>query len=204
MEFVAATNNNKKLHEMRRILEKAGHTVKSLSEVGVNVEPPETGKTFEDNAIIKATMICKAVGKPTLADDSGLCVDALGGEPGVNSARFSGRHGDDAANNKKLLFLLERFSYAQRTAQFVCALALAMPDGALLTVEGRCEGRIGFAESGGGGFGYDPLFYIGSKSFAEMTDDEKDAVSHRAVALERLLEELPAFLAGDAPDGGEN
>lgn len=195
MEFVAATNNRKKLEELDRILSAAGHKVLSLADIGLSAEAPENGETFAENALQKAEAVCKASGRPTIADDSGLCVDALDGAPGIYSARFAGSHGDDEANNAKLLSLLERKPYAQRKARFVCAVALMMPDGGVLAAEGECEGQIGFAPSGNGGFGYDPLFYINNKSFAELDGEEKDAVSHRAVALRHLLEQLPEFLA---------
>lgn len=195
MEFAAATNNEKKLAEMRRILEKEGHSVKSLAELGLNIEPEETGETFADNALIKAKAVCRAAQMPTIADDSGLCVDALGGAPGVQSARFAGAHGNDEENNQKLLKLMASTPYAKRTARFVCVIALAMPDGSGMQVEGRCEGSIGFAPAGQNGFGYDPLFYVGNASFAQLSDNEKDAISHRAAALRHFAKELPKFLA---------
>ncbi len=194
MEFIAATNNLKKLAEIRRILQAAGHTVHSMAEAGISLEVDETGETFAENALLKARAVCQVSGKPTIADDSGLCVDALGGDPGVRSARFAGGHGDDAANNHKLLALLENTPYAARTARFVCVIALAMPDGTELTEEGRCEGLIGFEPAGQNGFGYDPLFYVNGRSFAEMTDEEKDTFSHRALALGQFAAELPRFL----------
>lgn len=196
MEFVAATNNENKLAEFRRILEPAGHSVLSLQDVNIVIDPEETGDTFAENALIKAKAVCAACGMPALADDSGLAVDALAGAPGVHSARFSGNHADDGANNRKLLSLLERIPYAGRKAEFICVLALVMPDGSGMEVEGRCEGRIGFGAAGKNGFGYDPLFYVDGSSFAEMSDEEKDAVSHRANALRRFVQELPAFLSG--------
>lgn len=194
MEFVAATNNPKKLVEMRRILEAEGHSLISLSEAGVTSEPEETGKTFAENALIKAKAASEASGLPSIGDDSGLEVDILGGAPGIYSARFAGNHHSDADNNKKLLSLLERTAYAKRTARFVCVIALAMPNGSGMEVEGHCNGHIGFAPSGENGFGYDPLFYIGDTSFADLTEEEKDKISHRGVALRRFANELPNFL----------
>ena len=191
MEFVIATNNQNKLEEFKRILEPSGHTVLSLADVGVDIEVEETGKTFAENAFLKAKAVCDACGRPTIGDDSGLEVDALDGAPGIYSARFAGEHGDTEANNKKLLALLERFPYAARTARFVCVVAFVMPDGSGMEVEGLCEGRIGFkASQGKNGFGYDPLFFVGNQSFADMAPEEKDKVSHRAMALRRLLQEL--------------
>lgn len=201
MEFVAATNNRHKLDELARLLGAAGHTVVSMESVGIEIQPEETGETFAENARIKAEAVRALAKAPCLADDSGLAVDALGGEPGVRSARFAGEGATDAENNQKLLRLLERTPYAKRGASFRCALALAMPDGRLLSVEGACAGNIGFAPSGEGGFGYDPLFYVGSHSFADMDEAEKDAVSHRAMAAKQLLDALPGFLAGNAAGG---
>ncbi len=194
MEFVAATNNQKKLKEIRRILEAEGHTVISLQEAGITSEPEETGETFAENSVIKAKAACEASGKPAIGDDSGLAVDALDGAPGVYSARFAGPQHSDADNNKKLLQLIERFPYAKRTAHFVCVVSLYMPDGSGMQVEGTCSGRIGFAPSGENGFGYDPLFYVGDTSFADMEDKQKDEISHRGVALKRFVQELPKFL----------
>lgn len=194
MEFVAATNNPKKLAEIQRILEAEGHTVVSLEQAGVVSEPEETGETFADNAVLKAKAACLASGKPAIGDDSGLAVDALDGAPGVYSARFAGPQHNDADNNKKMLYLLERTPYAKRTAHFVCVVALYMPDGSGMQVEGRCDGRIGFAPSGENGFGYDPLFYVGDTSFAEMQASHKDELSHRGVALRRFVQELPPLL----------
>ena len=130
MKFVAATNNAHKLAEMRRILERMGHTVVSQSEAGVHIEPDETGKTFSDNSVIKAQAICDACGFPTVADDSGLCVDALSGAPGVYSARYAGVHGDDDANNKKLLREMDGVEQARRGAKFVSAVCVCLPGGA--------------------------------------------------------------------------
>ena len=158
MEFVAATNNAHKLAEMRRILVRMGHTVLSQREAGVLLEPEETGATFEANAAIKAQAVCEACRKPTIADDSGLCVDALGGAPGVYSARYSGVHGDDGANNRKLLAALEGVPAARRAAHFTSAVCVWLPGGRHAVYVGRCPGAIGFEEKGENGFGYDPLF----------------------------------------------
>ena len=210
MLICAASNNAGKLKELRRILERMGHQVKSLRELGVDLDPEETGATFAENARIKAEAFCKASGLPTVADDSGLCVDALGGAPGVYSARYAGRHGDDDANNTKLLREMEEIPTGQRTARFVSAVCFMLPGGRTLTVEGECPGSIAFARAGTNGFGYDPLFvpdYVGlpggavapnttRRSYAELTDAEKDAVSHRGRAMEKLAAGLPAFLEG--------
>lgn len=204
MEFLAATNNAGKLAEIRRILAAEGHSVLSLADAGITSDVAETGETFAENALLKAAAGCRASGLATIADDSGLEVDALGGEPGVRSARYAGRGHNDEANNRKLLRAMERVPYLKRTARFVCVIALAMPDGSGIEVEGRCQGLIGFAPSGAGGFGYDPLFYVGEKSFADMDEQEKDAISHRAVALRRFACELPGFLKTPRPAARQN
>ncbi|MGD9559117.1 MAG: RdgB/HAM1 family non-canonical purine NTP pyrophosphatase [Oscillospiraceae bacterium] len=200
MEFLAATNNAHKLAEMRRILESQGHTVKSLADAGLCIEPEETGATFAENAAIKASATCAVAGLPAIADDSGLEVDALAGAPGVYSARFAGPHATDAANNEKLLRLLKDVPAEHRTARFTSAIALVLPSGAQLETEGHCPGTIGFAPQGENGFGYDPLFYVGGSSFAQMSAAEKDAVSHRARALAAFAAQLPAFLAANATE----
>lgn len=208
MIICAASNNAGKLKELRRILERMGHQVKSLRDLGITLDPEETGTTFAENARIKAEAFCKASGLPTVADDSGLCVDALQGAPGVYSARYAGRHGDDAANNAKLLREMANVPADQRSAKFVSAICFMLPGGRTLEVAGECPGTISFAETGTNGFGYDPLFVpdrIGlpdgttaentaRRSYAELADAEKDAISHRGRAMEKLEEELPAFL----------
>ena len=178
-------------------------------ELGITIEPDETGTTFEENALIKAETICKASGLPTIADDSGLCVDALEGAPGVYSARYCGRHGDDEANNDKLLENMQDVPAEQRGAKFVAAVCFILPTGRHLTCRGECPGKVAFARLAGDyGFGYDPLFIpdecgVGKaekrpntegRSYAQLTPDEKDAISHRGVALAKLEKELPEFL----------
>ena len=208
MLICAASNNAGKLKELRRILERMGHEVKSLRELGITLDPEETGTTFAENARIKAEAFCKASGLPTVADDSGLCVDALNGAPGVYSARYCGHHGDDAANNAKLLREMANIPEEQRTARFVSAVCFLLPDGRELVVEGECPGSVAFTETGSNGFGYDPLFIpdrvglpdgttaenTARRSYAELADGEKDAISHRGRAMEKLDAQLPAFL----------
>lgn len=201
MEIIAATNNEGKLKELRRILQRMGHTVQSQREAGIALDPEETGTTFAENARIKAIAVCAACGKATVADDSGLCVDALDGAPGVYSARYCGRHGDDEANNDKLLAALDGVPQAQRTARFVSAVCVALPDGRNFVFEGTCEGWVGTARKGTNGFGYDPIFnvpYYADRSYAELTDDEKDVVSHRGKALAHMEQGLPVLLAAGA------
>ena len=211
MEFIAATNNPGKMAEMRRILERMGHTVRSQREAGVTLEPEENGTTFAENARIKARAICEAAGTATIADDSGLCVDALDGAPGVYSARYCGRHGDDEANNDKLLDAMQAVPAGQRGAKFVSAVCFILPDGRHLTCMGECPGSIAFERlCGDYGFGYDPLFIpdeVGvpggggtaentqGRSYAELSAAEKDAISHRGRAMERMEAELARFLA---------
>ena len=197
MLICAATNNAGKLKELRRILESQGHTVKSQKELGISLEPEENGATFAENARIKAEAICKASGIATVADDSGLAVDALNGAPGVYSARYCGVHGDDEANNDKLLDAMREVPAGRRGAKFVSAVCLMLPGGRSLTCMGECPGRIGFERKGTNGFGYDPLFEVesfGWRSYAQLSDEEKDQISHRGRALAELREQLPAFL----------
>ena len=210
MKICAATGNAGKLRELRRILEAQGHEVVSQKELGITLEPEETGTTFAANALIKAETICKASGMATIADDSGLCVDALDGAPGVYSARYCGHHGDDEANNDQLLENMKDVSAGKRGAKFVSAVCFILPDGKHLTCMGECPGNVAFERLAGDyGFGYDPLFIpdecgVGKtgkrpntegRSYAQLTPDEKDAISHRGNALAKLEEELPKFLA---------
>lgn len=209
MRICAATGNAGKLRELRRILEAQGHEVVSQKELGITIEPDETGTTFEANALIKAETICKASGLPTIADDSGLCVDALDGAPGVYSARYCGHHGDDEANNDKLLEKMKDVPAGQRGAKFVAAVCFILPTGQYLTCRGECPGRVAFERLAGDyGFGYDPLFIpdecgVGKtdkrpnsegRSYAQLTPDEKDAISHRGNALAEMEKKLPEFL----------
>ena len=187
MKICAATGNAGKLRELRRILEAQGREVVSQKELGITIEPDETGTTFEENALIKAETICKASGLPTIADDSGLCVDALEGAPGVYSARYCGRHGDDEANNDKLLENMQDVPAEQRGAKFVAAVCFILPTGRHLTCRGECPGKVAFARLAGDyGFGYDPLFIpdecgVGKaekrpntegRSYAQLTPDD--------------------------------
>lgn len=187
MKILIATHNKHKLAEISRILEPMGYEVVTDRDVGIELtDVEENGNTFLENARIKAESGCRESGLPCIADDSGLCVDALGGEPGVYSARYAGNHGDDAANNERLLLNLKDVPDEKRTARFVCSICVSFPDGSEITAEGVCEGKIGYEYRGNNGFGYDPLFMVGDKSFAEFTAEEKDAVSHRGNALKNL------------------
>lgn len=182
-EVVIATNNKSKVEELKRMLEPLGFTVFSLKDKKISVDVEETGETFAENALIKARAIYELVKCPVIADDSGLCVDALGGAPGVYSARYSGE--GDKANNKKLLAEME--GVTDRAAQFVCVIAYLDENGSSHTFTGICHGEVGFEERGSFGFGYDPLFMIGDRSVAELTPEEKDAVSHRGDAIRKLV-----------------
>lgn len=195
MDFLIATHNMKKRDELQRILSPLGVHVLTADEAGVDLtDVEETGTTFEENALLKARSGCKEGKMPCIADDSGLCVDALDGAPGVYSARFAGEHGNDDKNNEKLFSLLSDVPPEKRTARFVSTVACVFPDGRELVVRGECEGKIGYEKRGENGFGYDPLFYVGERTFAEFTPEEKDAVSHRGNALRALTEALPAYL----------
>ena len=202
-EIVAvATGNAHKLVEIETILGAAlpGVRFASWKEFGDFEDPEETGTTFAENALIKARASVAATGYASVADDSGLVVDALDGAPGVYSARYAGVHGDDAANNEKLLANLDGVEETRRTARFVSVVALVYPDGRELVGEGTCEGMIGFAGRGGHGFGYDPLFLPSDtpgKTMAELMPEEKNAISHRFHALESLCAQLAASSDGE-------
>ena len=157
-------------------------------------EIAETGTTFEENALIKAKNGCKNTGLPTVADDSGLCVDALGGAPGVYSSRYSGEDGNDEKNNQKLLFELKNIPKEKRTARFVSVIACVFPDGRSFTVRGECEGTIAFEKHGEKGFGYDPLFLTEKGCFGEITDSEKDSISHRGKSLGLFSKEIKKYV----------
>lgn len=188
MEIILATNNAHKTAEFKRMLEPMGHTVLSQKECGISVEVEETGTTFAENAFLKADAIHRLTGSAVIADDSGLCVDALAGAPGVYSARYGGEGLDDHGRNLLLLKNMEGVS--DRTARFVCAIVYIDPHGISHCFEGSCEGIIGFAEQGAHGFGYDPLFLVEGGSFAELSGEEKDAVSHRGKANRMFCEYL--------------
>ncbi len=195
MKFIIATHNMKKQGEMQRILAPLGVEVLTAEMAGLTLtDVEETGTTFLENAVLKAESGCKESKMPCIADDSGLAVDFLGGEPGVYSARYSGEHGNDEANIQKLLKNLKNVPEEKRTAHFVCTVCVCFPDGRKFTVDGKCEGKIGFEKHGEGGFGYDPVFMVGEKSFAELSSEEKDKISHRGNALRKLTEVLPDYL----------
>ena len=195
MEIVIASRNKHKIQELEALLSKyvAGVKLLSLDDVGIVGDIEENGTTFSENALIKARAAASS-GKIGVGDDSGLCVNALDGAPGIFSARFAGEHGNDAANNEKLL--RELSDKSDRSAAFVCAIACVMPDGREITVEGRAEGTILHSASGNNGFGYDPLFYYPplDKTFASLSPEEKNGISHRARAVVAFAKELAKIL----------
>ena len=187
--MIAATQNKGKLKELRLITEKYGQQLISMAEAGLgDLDIEENGETFAENSYIKAHTVAQLTGKPCIADDTGLCVDALDGAPGIHSARYSGVHGDDQANRTKLLADLKDVPMEQRTAHFTCCITLCWPDGRKLVAEGICPGHIAFEEQGEGGFGYDKVFVPEGydESFASLGVDVKNKIGHRARALARL------------------
>ena len=195
MDFILATNNMKKLAEMQRILSPLGINVVTAKMLGKQLEDvEEDGKTFEDNAKLKARAACKEMNMPAIADDSGLCVDYLDGAPGIFSARFAGEHGNDEKNNDLLLEKLDGVPLEKRTAHYVCAICCTFPDGREIVVRGECNGVIGFERDGHEGFGYDPLILVDGKAFGRYTAEEKDKISHRGNALRLLTKELEKII----------
>lgn len=195
MRFILASNNEKKLSELREILSEYGAMVISQHEAGLDAEAEETGATFAENAYLKAKAACEAIGEPSIADDSGLCVDALGGAPGIYSARYGGGLPDD----ERYMFLLRNMEdKEQRSARFVSSIACIFPNGDVIEAEGVCRGEITREPKGNGGFGYDPVFYIPErgKTMAEMEPSEKNAISHRGRALCELKKKLDEYLKG--------
>lgn len=190
MQLIVATNNPGKLREFRRILEPLGIQVLSQKEAGVQVDPEENGETFAQNAYIKAKAVYDIAGLPCVADDSGLCVDALDGRPGVLSARY---YGHDTPYSEKMQHLLDEMKDVadpQRTACFVSHITCILDEDTVLECEGTCEGMIGHQPAGKNGFGYDPLFYVDGRSYGELSAEEKDRISHRGKALRLLYDKL--------------
>ena len=191
---VLATRNSGKIAEFKTLFSGFPVQIKSLNDFGPIPEAVEDGKTFEDNAYKKAYFTARVLGFPALADDSGLVVEALGGQPGVFSARYAGEGAGDEANIRKLLKAME--GVTDRRAAFECVIAIAVPRGPALLYSGRCEGEIARDPSGKNGFGYDPVFFYPAlgKSFAEMSQEEKNRVSHRGKATAQLLDEFDKVL----------
>ncbi len=190
--IVFATGNAGKMREIKRILGDLGVEIVSMKEAGIATDAEENGKTYEENALIKARAVAALTGDCVLADDSGLEIDYLNKEPGIYSARYMGEDTSYRIKNANLIERLEGVPDEKRTARFVCAIAAVLPNGKELTVRAAIEGRIGYEEKGEGGFGYDPIFYVPElqKTTAELTEDEKNSVSHRGKALRLMKEEL--------------
>ena len=187
--ILAATHNKDKLREFSRILAPFGIEVRPCEDRELLSSIVEDGATFEENALIKARAVFAAYGIPTVADDSGLCVDALGGAPGVYSARYLGEDTSYIEKNSAIIASLNGIAETERTASFRCAIALVTKDGEHVFT-GRIDGRIGYEARGENGFGYDPIFYVGERTTAEMSSEEKDAISHRGRALRALCEKI--------------
>ena len=194
MKFVLATHNPNKIREMGAILGQFGVEVVSPKDLGITVDVEETGSTFAENAMLKAKAICELAKLPAIADDSGLCVDALNGGPGVYSARYGGEGLDDKGRYTLLLQNLR--GQTTRAAHFTCSIACAFPNGDTITAEGQAPGTIAFAPMGENGFGYDPVFFVPElrKTFAQLTPEEKNAISHRGVALRDFGEKLKEYM----------
>lgn len=191
-KFIVATKNKGKLREIKEILKNFPYEVLSMEEVGISKDIEESGKTYEENALIKAREVHNITGEIVMADDSGLEVDFLDGAPGIYSSRFAGEGASDEDRINKLLGLLEGVPFEKRTARFVCAIAVVFPKGKHFTVRGVCEGYISTKTEGEKGFGYDPVFYLPDygMTIAQMEPDEKNKVSHRSRALKLMVEEL--------------
>ena len=194
MKLVLASDNKNKLREFRTLFENFGVEFLSKADTGFTEEVEETGETFAENARIKAEAVMRFTGLPAIADDSGLCVDSLGGEPGVRSARYTGSHADSDADRYELL-LRNLGETQERGARFVCSLCCVFPNGDILTAEGTCEGSILFAPRGENGFGYDPVFRPDGvdRSMAELTMEEKNAISHRGKALAQFKQKWETY-----------
>jgi len=196
MELVLASRNPHKLEELQAILSQLGVSVVLQCDVGIAVNVEETGTTFEENARLKAEAVMNASGKAAVADDSGLCVDAMQGAPGVYSARYGGEGLDDAARYRLLLENMR--GQGDRRCRFVSVICCVFPNGDVITARGECAGTVAYAPRGEGGFGYDPIFFLPTlkKTFAELTAEEKNAISHRGNALKEFKEKLERYVYG--------
>ena len=191
-KLIFATGNEGKMREIREILSDLGVEILSLKEAGIHADIVEDGKSFEENAVIKAKTICELTHEVVLADDSGLEIDYLNGEPGIYSARYMGEDTSYRIKNQNLIDRLEGVPDEKRTARFVCVIAAAYPDGTVKTARGTMEGIIGYEERGENGFGYDPIFFLPEYgcSSAELSMEEKNKISHRGKALRAIKEDL--------------
>ena len=192
MIFVIASNNKKKIEELERILNPLEIYTKTAEQLGKELPAvEETGATFEENAELKAKAACESTGFPAIADDSGLVIDALGGKPGVFSARYAGEGATDEEKINKILAEMMTSGSSDRSAHFECVICCYFPNGDKIFAHGRCNGTIGYAPRGTNGFGYDPIFFVeGNKTFAELSDNQKDVMSHRGKALKDLSVQL--------------
>ncbi len=195
-KIIFATGNEGKMKEIRMILEDTKIQVLSLKEAGIQTDVEENGATFEENAVIKARKIMELTQEAVLADDSGLEVDAMNREPGIYSARYMGYDTSYKIKNQSIIDRLEGKTGSERSARFVCAIALALPDGTVITTRGTMEGQIGYEERGGNGFGYDPIFYLPEYQCysGELAPEEKNRISHRGKALRLMKEELKKYI----------
>lgn len=200
-KIVLASNNQGKVKEFKEIFKGKNVKIISLADAGINVDIQETGKTFEENAYIKANEIYKLTGLPTIADDSGLMVDYLNGEPGVMSARYAGNNVTDDQNIEKLLNKMKNAKVEERKAKFVCSIVFIIPlfgkelqKPQIIKVTGECIGKIGFERRGNNGFGYDSIFLVKEKTFAELSMDEKNKISHRGKALKALKTKIEEWV----------
>ena len=189
-KFILASNNNGKIREMKEKLNPLGITVISQKEAGYNIEVDETGTTFEENATLKAEAIYKLSKLPVISDDSGLEIDALNGEPGIYSARYAGENATDEDRRNKVLNLMKNVKKEKRTARFTCAICYIDEDGNKHIFKQSCEGTIATEPHGENGFGYDPIFLVGEKSFAELSNNEKNKISHRGKAIDEFVKYL--------------
>ncbi len=195
MKFIIATNNAKKLVELERILSPLGINAVSPKDEGISLDDvEENGTSFKENSFIKANAACEKTGLPAIADDSGICVDALNGEPGIYSARFAGEDASDVDKNNLILKKLENTPESERGAHYTCAVTCVFPNGDTIQVEGKCFGKIATKPDGDGGFGYDPIFLYNGVSFGRVSAEEKDKVSHRGNALRMFKAELVKYM----------
>ncbi|MBQ4505959.1 MAG: RdgB/HAM1 family non-canonical purine NTP pyrophosphatase [Firmicutes bacterium] len=205
MQLIAATQNVDKLREIAQITSEFGMELIPMKELLGDLDIEENGSTCAENSLTKSETVCRLTGRPAIADDSGIMVDALGGAPGVMSARYAGVHGDEEANRRKILRELEGLPMEERTAHFVCVISYVHPDGTKIVAEGICPGRISFEELGDGGFGYDYIFIPEGygETFAQLPREIKNTIGHRALALKKLREEFEAIYGkqeGDQDD----
>ncbi len=194
MRIVIATHNKHKVIEFKRILEPLGFEVVSQTDANIDAVAVEDGKTFAENSLKKAETVKNAGNCIAIADDSGICIDAFDGAPGIYSARFLGEDTPYTEKNAIVLDKLRDVPENERSARYVCAISCVFPNGDVISAEGICEGKIGYEPKGSNGFGYDPIFYVGDKSMAEISDEEKDLISHRGIALRKFVDKLKNYL----------